>query len=224
MDEAELYRVLGQLTKSRENWQQNAAFVISLLCHDSVKIRAKALWLLGEIGLAHPRSVKDAVPEIAAFLESDEPLLRERALNALGRIGRGSFSAIEAHWEALFRFASDADAKVRLSFIWASENIAVNAPDVCKNCMEVFEKLLCDADDRVRMEAPEIFRVLGKRRPDFVKPYVEKLRLLAGTDENRVVRIHCLGALRAAGLGEAVPAPLGCAEDGRQKTKGHRVS
>ena len=80
------------------------------------------------------------------------------------------------------------------------------------------------ADERVRMEAPEIFRVLGKRRPDFVKPYVEKLRLLAGTDENRVVRIHCLGALRAAGLGEAVPAPLGCAEDGRQKTKGHRVS
>ena len=51
-----------------------------------------------------------------------------------------------------------------------------------------------------------------------------RLELLAGTDENRVVRIHCLGALRAAGLGEAVPAALGCAENGRQKTKGHRVS
>ena len=34
--------------------------------------------------------------------------------------------------------------------------------------MPVFEKLLHDADDKVRMEAPEIFRVLGKRRPEFV--------------------------------------------------------
>lgn len=47
------------------------------------------------------------------------------------------------------------------------------------------------------MEAPEIFRVLGRRRPEFVKPYVEKLRTLAETDPNRVVRIHCQGAIKA---------------------------
>lgn len=38
-----------------------------------------------------------------------------------------------------------------------------------------FGKLLYDADDKVRMEAPEIFRVLGKRRPEFVRPFVDKL-------------------------------------------------
>ena len=88
--------------------------------------------------------------------------------------------------------------KVRLAFIWASENIATNTPDIYEDYLPVFEKLLHDADDKVRMEAPEIFRVLGKRRPEFVRPYLEQLRQISGTDENRVVRIHCLGAIRAA--------------------------
>ena len=124
-------------------------------------------------------------------------LLRERAINALGRIGRGSYHAIESYWLSLFRFASDTDAKVRLSFIWASENIAVNTPDIYEDHMPVFETLLHDEDDKVRMEAPEIFRVLGKRKPEFVAPYLAQLQQLAQTDDNDVVRIHCLGAVRA---------------------------
>ena len=123
--------------------------------------------------------------------------MRERALNALGRIGRGSFPAVETYWERLFRFASDEEANVRLSFIWASENIATNTPDPYEKHMPVFAALLHDPDDRVRMEAPEMFRVLGKRRPQFAKPYLEELRALSETDKNRVVRIHCLGAIKA---------------------------
>ena len=122
---------------------------------------------------------------------------RYRAVNALGRIGRGDYSVIEPYWTDLFRFASDEEPKVRLSFIWASENIAANTPDIYGNHMPVFEKLLYDADDKVRMEAPEIFRVIGKRRPEFVRPYVEQLKQISETDENRVVRIHCLGAIKA---------------------------
>jgi len=63
--------------------------------------------------------------------------------------------------------------------------------------MPVFENLLSDTDDKVRMEAPEIFRVLGKRRPQFARPYVEKLQMISETDSNRVVRIHSLGAIKA---------------------------
>jgi hypothetical protein len=59
---------------------------------------------------------------------------------------------------------------------------------------------LQDADDKVRMEAPEIFRVLGKRRPEFVRPHVELLRRISESDDNRVVRIHCQGAIKATGL------------------------
>ncbi|MBQ9827276.1 MAG: HEAT repeat domain-containing protein [Lachnospiraceae bacterium] len=198
MNEAELYKELGILTKDKDRWEESIPCVSSLLARGSVKIQAKALWLLGETGLAYPMSVKDEVPAIASFCDSPVPLLRERAVNALGRIGRGSFKVIEEYWAGLFRFASDDDAKVRLSFIWASENIATNTPDIYEDHMQVFEKLLHDPDDRVRMEAPEIFRVLGKRRPEFITPYVELLQHISETDGNRVVRIHCLGAVKAA--------------------------
>ena len=198
MGESELYQALGALTKDKSRWAESVPYLSSLLSHESVRIQAKSLWLIGEIGLAHPLSVQNTVPVIASFLDSPTPLLRERAVNALGRIGRASFPLIEPYWTDLFRFASDEDAKVRLSFIWASENIAVYMPGVYQDSMPVFEKLLHDTDDRVRMEAPEIFRVLGKRRPELVRPFLEALRQLSETDENCVVRIHCLGAIKAA--------------------------
>ena len=200
MTEAELYKELGLLNRDKDRWKEAIPYVSSLLSHDSVKIQAKALWLLGEMGLVYPQPAQDAVPTIASFLDSPEPLLRERAINALGRIGRGRYQVIEPYWTGLFRFASDEEPKVRLAFIRASENIAVNTPDIFEDLMPVFEKLLHDADDKVRMEAPEIFRVLGKRRPEFVRPYLEQLRQISETDSNRVVRIHCLGAIKAAGL------------------------
>ncbi len=197
MDVSELYKELGQLTKDKDRWEESIPYVSSLLSHESVKIQAKALWLLGEMGLAHPESMHDAVPAIAAFLDSSEPLLRERALNALGRIGRADYQLTEPYWESLFRFADDEEAKVRLAFIWASENIATNTPDVYAEHMPAFEKLLHDENDKARMEAPEMFRVLGKRRPELVQPYVEELQRIAEADENRVVRIHCQGAIKA---------------------------
>ena len=196
MSESELYKELGQLTKDKSKWQESIPYVSSLLVNESVKIQAKALWLLGEMGLEYPLLIRDAVPAIAKFCDSSETLLRERALNALGRIGRGNYGLIEPYWTDLFRFASDKEPQVRLSFIWASENIATNTPDIYANHMPVYEKLLHDTDDKVRMEAPEIFRVLGKCRPEFVTPFLEQLQKIAETDSNRVVRIHCLGAIK----------------------------
>ena len=197
MTDSELYKRLGALTKNKSVWEEQIPYVESLLSADSVKIKSKALWMLGEMGLAFPSSIKNSVDAIASFLDSTEPILRERAINALGRIGRGCFNSVEPYWDDLFRFAHDEDASVRLAFIWASENIATNTPDPYKDHMPLFAELLHDSDDRVRMEAPEIFRVLGKRRPDFVKPYIERLRNIAETDSNRVVKIHCQGAIRA---------------------------
>ncbi len=197
MSESKLYKELGILTKDKSKWEENIPYVSSLLNHDSAKIQAKALWLLGEMGLEYPDSIQDAVPSVVSFCDSEDALLRERAVNALGRIGRGNYSLIEPYWKGLFRFASDSEPKVRLTFIWASENIATNTPDIYKDHMPVFESLLHDTDDKVRMESPEIFRVLGKRRPEFVIPYIEQLQEMAETDSNRVVRIHSLGAIKA---------------------------
>ena len=197
MSESQLYKALGTLTKHKDEWESQIPFVASFLSHGSVKIQAKALWLLGEMGLQYPSAIRDSVPAVASFLDAGAPLLRERAVNALGRIGRGSFGAVEPYWESLFRFAADEAANVRLSFIWASENIAVNTPDPYRDHMPVYAGLLRDPDGRVRMEAPEIFRVLGKRRPEFVRPYIGQLRHIAETDANRVVRLHCAGAIKA---------------------------
>ena len=197
MNEKDIYKELGILTKDKSRWKESIPYVSSLLASDSVKLQAKALWLLGEMGLMYPQDVRDAVPAVVAFAGAADPLLRERATNAIGRIGRSDYPAVEPYLSELFRLSSDEAPGVRLAFIWASENIATNTPDIYADRMPVFEKLLGDADGRVRMEAPEIFRVLGKRRPEFVRPYLGRLREMAETDGNRVVRIHCLGAVKA---------------------------
>ena len=196
MTESELYKKLGELTKRKEEWEQSITYVASLFEHDSSKIQAKALWMLGEMGLLYPSKIAEYVPAIADFLESSDPLLRERALNALGRIGRADFSLIKPYWSDLFSFAKDEALNVRLNFIWASENIATNTPDIYADYMDIFAELLHDSDDKVRMESPEIFRVLGKRKPEIVKPYVELLTKISESDTNRVVRIHAKGAIK----------------------------
>ncbi len=198
LTEAELYKKLGQLTKNKEEWEKSISDVAALLKSDSSKIQAKALWMLGEMGLNWPRAIAGFVFDIAVFLKSDNPLLRERALNALGRIGRADFSVIKSYWYDLFRFAKDEVPNVRLNFIWASENIATNTPDIYAGYMDIFAELLHDADNKVRMESPEIFRVLGKRLPVLVKPYIGLLTKISESDPNRVVRIHASGAIKAA--------------------------
>ena len=197
--EKELYKELGALTRERGRWEESIPYVASLLSHDSTKIKAKALWLLGEMGLAHPDAIGGYVESIVPFIGSTEPLLRERAANALGRIGRGCFRHIETYWESLFQLAVDEEPSVRLAFIWASENIATDMPDPYRDRMPLFAGLLRDGDDRVRMEAPEMFRVLAGRRPELVEPYLELLHHIAETDPNRVVRIHCRGVGKAIG-------------------------
>lgn len=196
MNEKELYAQLSALTKNKAQWKGNIAFVASLLKGQSVKITGKSLWMLGEMGLLYPAEVQPFMNEIAAFLDAEDAFLRERALNALGRIGRAKYTLVQPYWEKMLSLAEDGSPNVRLSFIWASENIATNAPEAYENVIPVFERLLDDENVRVRMEAPEMFRVLGKRKPEYVRHCLEKLRLLSEHDEDRVVRIHAGGAIR----------------------------
>ena len=115
--ESELYKELGALTKNKDVWEESIRDVYALLKTDSLKIQAKALWLLGEMGLKYPQDFNEYVSSIADFLGSEEPLLRERALNALGRVGRADFELIKPYWNKLFIFADDSEPEVRLSFI-----------------------------------------------------------------------------------------------------------
>ena len=83
LNDKELYRELGSLTKRKEDWRASIAYVGALLDvganndSPSPKITAKALWLLGEMGLLYPEETAPYVEKIASFLDSQEDLLRE---------------------------------------------------------------------------------------------------------------------------------------------------
>ena len=68
-----------------------------------MKITGKALWMLGEMGLVYPNEVSPFVEETAAFLEAEDAFLRERTMNALGRIGRADYELVRPYWEKIFR-------------------------------------------------------------------------------------------------------------------------
>ena len=58
LEEKEIYKELGALTKDKTVWKENIPYVSSLLCHESAIIKAKALWLIGEMGLLYPDDVR----------------------------------------------------------------------------------------------------------------------------------------------------------------------
>ena len=152
--------------------------------------------MLGEMGLQYPDVVKIHIEEIARYLEDESPKLRERSINALGRIGRADKDLIIPYLDQLMKAREDEDGAVRLSFIWACENIATNAPELfCEN-LDIFYEMISDSNEKVRMEAPEMFRVIGKRKPKYVEPYLDKLEWISENDEHPVVRIHSKGAIR----------------------------
>ena len=195
-DEKEVYKKLIELGKSRDNSNAIIPIVAKYLDFPSNKVKAKVLWMLGELGLKNPQIIEPYVSGIAKELENEDPKIRERAVGTLGRIGRGNFGLIKPHIPIILSKANDLSPDVRMNFIWACENIATNTPDAFGTSMEVFAKLLDDKRIRVRRESPEIFRVIGKRQPDLVKPYVEKLKIISETDSDNVVRVHAAGAVK----------------------------
>ena len=193
----EILNELRELTNDKGNWKANINDV-ALKLNDgySGAVKAKTLWLLGEMGLKYPREIESHVNDIASYLEDDDSKLRERSANAIGRIGRADNDLVIDYMDKLMKMKDDESANVRHAFIWACENIATNAPDLFCDKLDIFFEMISDSEDKVRIEAPEMFRVIGKTRPNCVGPYLKKLEYFAENDENRIVRIHSAGAIR----------------------------
>lgn len=197
IDDKDMLDELRKIQKDKDNWKNNIDSVAEKLNDSySVKVRAKALWVIGEMGLVYPEDVKEHVDAIAGYMENKHPKLRERSVNALGRIGRADKNLILPYLDKLMKTREDERREVRLSFIWACENIATNAPELFCEKLDLFYGMIFDIGEKVRIEAPEMFRVVGKRKPECVKPYLDKLEYIAENDEHPVVRIHCEGAVR----------------------------
>ena len=192
-----LIKELRTITKDKAQWNTAIDDVAAKLDeHYSAAVKAKALWLLGEMGLQYPLQVQPYIKQIAGYLQNDNPKLRERSVNALGRIGRANKDLILPYFDTMMNMRSDTAGEVRLAFVWACENIATNAPELFCGKLETFYELISDRSERVRIEAPEIFRVMGKRLPHSVEPYLKKLERFAEYDVHPVVRIHTSGAIR----------------------------
>lgn len=193
----EILKELREITKDKENWKARIDFVGEKISEDhSVEVKAKALWILGEMGLRYPLEVKGYINDISDYLEDDDSKLRERAANAMGRIGRADKDLVFPYLDKLMEMRKDESSNVRLAFVWACENIGTNVPDLFCDNLDLFYEMISDEDEKVRIESPEMFRVIGKRKPNCVKPYLEKLEFISENDVHPVVRIHCAGAVR----------------------------
>lgn len=105
MNDKYILEKLRDITKNRDFWMVN----IDDDCCDEVK--AKALWLLGEMGLKYPVEIEGYVDDIAAYIENDNPLLMQRSVNALGRIGRADNDLIIDYFEKLMKTGYDESEK-----------------------------------------------------------------------------------------------------------------
>ena len=197
MDDNVILKELRDLTKDRHSWKANIDYVADKLDNAySNAVRAKVLWLLGEMGLMYPEKIGGYVADIVSYMDSDDSKLRERSVNAIGRIGRADKNLIIHHLDKLMDMRLDESENVRHAFVWACENIASTAPELFCEKMDIFYEMIFDSGQKVRIEAPEMFRVIGKQKPDCVTPYLEKLEWIVQNDENKIVRIHSAGAVR----------------------------
>lgn len=157
---------------------------------------AQALWAIGQIGIKAPFLIKEIIPLVFNALDSGNAKVRENAIFALGRSGRAKIDLVDNKITKIIDMHTDSEPKVRMSMIWACENIANANALIFKPYINIFEKLLCDPDERyVRAEAPEIFRVIGKYNPEIVKDSLPKL-YSSLDDSFKVARIHARGAIR----------------------------
>ena len=197
MSNEEMLKQLRNITKDKKNWKSRIDYVASKLDDDySDEVKTKTLWILGEMGLNYTIEIEPHVKNIAIYLDDENPKLRERAVNALGRIGRADKNLILKYFNQLMDMRNDDVGNVRLAFVWACENIATNSPELFCEKMDLFYNMIFDSNEKVRIESPEMFRVIGKRKTQCVEPYLEKLELIALNDTHRVVRIHSEGAVR----------------------------
>lgn len=166
------------------------------LVHSAPSIVAHAYWAVGQIGIKNPDGVEQYIARAFQDLAHPHPEVREKALFAIGRTGRAKVALVNTRIDELIQVYQDQTPKVRMAMIWACENIANSDAGLFEPYISVFEELLSDEDEQyVLREAPEIFRVIGKYRPELVERSLpilkEKLK-----DSCRVTRIHSEGAIR----------------------------
>lgn len=166
------------------------------LDHGDQSIVARAYWAIGQIGIKKPDIISEYIERAFEDLHHENAEVRENALFAIGRTGRANIAFVKNRIDEILQLSHDPIPKVRMSMIWACENIAHTDAGLFEQYISIFETLLHDEDEHyVRAEAPEIFRVIGKYRPELVEQSLPLLKEKLN-DACRVTRIHSEGAIR----------------------------
>jgi len=182
--------------KNYESIKPILSELLEFLKSDNENLVEYACWTAGQVGIKQPNYYKNSIADIVNALNSSNEKVRSNALFALGRIGRSDYSLVSNYLDLIVSFSKDKSPLVRLAMIWACENIGTNYPEAFIKHLPVFETLLDDPDtEKVRGEAPEMFRVLGKRIPEIIEKYLPRLKEKTN-DDCRVTRIHSEGAIR----------------------------
>jgi len=171
-------------------------FLIQNIKSTDKKLVEKIYWAIGQIGIHKPEIVENLIDYAFEDLQNECPSIRENALFALGRTGRADINLVKDRINEIVNLYKDDDAKVRMSMIWACENIANSKADLFEPYIKIFEEMLDDVDEKyVKKEIPEIFRVIGKYSPKLVEKSLEKLKGKLN-DNNEIMRIHIKGAIK----------------------------
>ena len=178
----------------RDLLKQNTNAINNLLAIENEEILERICWLIGVFNDID--SFGTLLPSLFRLINHTNYKVRKNAIFAIGRIGRINTDIITPYLKGIIDKSSDEHPEVRHSVIWACENIANSSPDLFIPYIEVFEKLLKDSDIKyVRREAPEIFRVIAKKRPEIVERSIELLKECIN-DEDIVVSLHSKGVLK----------------------------
>lgn len=69
-NEKDALKELRAITKNKECWKENTDNVASKLNENySSSVKAKALWILGEMGLKYPEEIEGYVNDIVCYME-----------------------------------------------------------------------------------------------------------------------------------------------------------
>ncbi len=163
----------------------------------NAEVRMRACWALGQIGYKAPQDILPAINPLAECLTDKDASVRANAVWALGRIGRVNPQAVQPILPAMMCSAADPEVQVRSNFLSACENLAADQPEWLLPYLPVFIKLLDDEDTRsIRRQAPEVFRIIAKKRPEMLGEASATLESMLD-DQDEIVRLNASRAFNA---------------------------
>ena len=110
-------------------------------CHTSTddEIVAYAYWTIRRIGIVNPDVIAALINQACSDLQSVSEKVRENALFVIGKMERAKIDIVANRIDEILNLHTDTSQWVRMSMIWACENIANTDAELFKNHIEILK-------------------------------------------------------------------------------------